>query len=287
LDEVIRSQALRTATSHPGAGYAKRGPQAGVAALLALLTLTPIAPGCAVQKPAQRPVASQDHLARLEPLVVAGAIEPYRARGAAQFTYRGETESGELSVQAEPGPAYRIQLRARISGSLALDLRFDELDLLIVDYVHESYLLGGNTSATRNELFSLDMNPLDFRMALTGRVPAEVFRQGQGQRQPSEAHFFVAADEYRFTLDEFGLPSQWTKRRGGVAALRVEYRSYLELPTGQGAPLRLPGRIRVYGAESQPRLILGIQEWRIGAEPDAPPITFIPPPDVLERFHPQ
>jgi hypothetical protein len=254
-----------------------------LAALAGMLALA----GCAARQAAPPPAPSQARLARFEPFLVREPFEPYRARGAAQFTYRGESESGELTLQVEPGPLYRIQIRARISGSLALDLRFDDGDLLIVDYVHESYLLGGNTSQTRQELFSLDMNPLDFQIALTARVPDELFQRGQGRLLPREARFTLAGDEYRFTLDASGLPSEWIKIERGVLAFRVEYRSYLEIPTGQGPAVRLPERIRIYGPEARPRLILGIQEWMMGTDPNAPPITFIPPQDVLDRFRPQ
>jgi hypothetical protein len=243
--------------------------------------------GCATRQPAPAGGVSQAHLARFEQFLVRGPFEPYRARGSAQLTYRGESESGELSLEAEPGPLYRIQIRARISGSLALDLRFDDGDLLIVDYVHESYLLGENTAETRQELFSIDMNPLDFRIALTARVPNELFQDNRGRLSPREAQFDLGGDEYRFTLDAHGLPVEWTKSRGGVPAFRVEYRSFIEIPNGEGPTVRLPERIRVYGPESRPRLIIGIQEWFLGADPNATPITFIPSQDVLDRFHPQ
>ena len=233
------------------------------------------------------PEASLAQLAGFERFLVRGPLEPYQTRGSAQFTYRGATESGELSLQAESGPQYRIQLRARVTGSLALDMRFDASDLLIVDYVHESYFLGGNAPETRKELFSLDMTPADFQMALTARVPEDVFQQGGGRLRPAEAEFSLHGDEYRFTLDETGLPVEWTKRTDGVLVLRVEYRSFVAFRQGRGPAIRLPERIRVYAGEPQPRLVLGLREWRIGADAAAPPITFIPPQDVLDRFRPQ
>lgn len=235
----------------------------------------------------QRPSVPSAALAGYERFLVRGPLEPYQARGSAQFTYRGDTESGELSLQAESGPQYRIQLRARVTGSLALDVRFDSSDLLIVDYIHESYFLGANAPEIRNELFSLDMSPVDFQIALTARVPEQLFREGGGRLQPTEAEFSLDGDQYRFTLDASGLPVEWTKLRDGVPILRVEYRSFLALGQGSGPAVRLPERIRIYAGEPRPRIVLGLSEWRIGADAGAPPITFVPPQDVLERFRPQ
>ncbi len=228
-------------------------------------------------------------------------LEPYQAKGAAQVSYRGNNESGELSVQGEPGPQFRILLRARVTGSLALDVRFDRTDLLIVDYVNSSYFLGGNTPAVRREVFSLDMTPLDFQMALTGRVPESLFREGggvlgksqssdanpAGQPEPPTATFSAGGAEYRFVLDASGLPTEWSKWTGGVATLRVEYRSYSEQSQTAGPPIRLPERIRIYAGEPQPRLVLGLREWRIGADPSTALITFIPSQDILDRFKAQ
>lgn len=290
MDEVSLRRTNR-AERHQGlkrkAGPIGPGGVARTAACLAACAALIALAACATRQPSPTAGVSQAYLSRFERFLVRGPFEPYRARGSAQFTYRGETESGELSLEAEPGPLYRIQIRARISGSLALDLRFDDGDLLVVDYVHESYLLGGNTPETRRDLFSIDMNPLDFQIALTARVPDELFQDSHGRLSPHEAQFDIGGDQYRFTLDASGLPVEWTKLRGGVPAFRVEYRGYLEIPNGQGPAVRLPERIRVYGPESQPRLIIGIQEWFLGADPNAPPITFIPPQDVLERFRPQ
>ncbi len=239
---------------------------------------------CSSTQHASVPAAA---LAGYEGFLVRGPLEPYQARGSAQFTYRGDTESGELSLQAESGPQYRIQLRARVTGSLALDVRFDSSDLLIVDYLHESYFVGANAPDIRTELFSLDMSPLDFQIALTARVPEQLFRQGDGKLRAADAEFSLDGDEYRFTLDASGLPVEWSKLRNGIPVLRVEYRSFLALRQGPGPAIRLPERIRIYTGEPQPRIVLGVSEWRIGPDAGAPPITFIPPQDVLERFRPQ
>jgi hypothetical protein len=241
---------------------------------------------CTTQQPSA-PKPAPEQLTAFATFLAPTSLEPYQAHGAAQVSYRGDKESGELSVQVEPGPQFRIQLRARVTGSLALDVRFDKSDLLIVDYVNSSYFLGGNTSESRLDQFSLDMTVLDFQIALTGRVPETMFRDGRGTVSGAAAAFSNGGAEYRFVLDANGLPSEWTKSEDGVVVLRVEYRSYAEYLQPVGPPIRLPERIRVYAGEPQPRLVLGLRDWRVGADPSAAPITFIPPQDVLDHFKAQ
>lgn len=245
----------------------------------ALLLAVALLGGCAART---APPLSAERVSGPQTFVVSGALEPYRVRGAAQFTYRGETQSGELLLEGLPGPAFHIQLRARLTGSLALDVRLNATDLLVVDYVHESYVLGSNTPGLREELFSLDLTPLDLQIAVTARVAADVFQAGHGTRLPGEARFHWDGADYRFTLDAAGLPSEWVKVRDGAPVLRVEYRSTVEAQPASGPPLRLPERIRVYAGQPQPRLVLGVQEWQLAA--DIPAIGFIPPPEVLARF---
>jgi hypothetical protein len=200
---------------------------------------------------------------------------------------------------------YRIQLHARITGSLALDARLSAQDLLVIDYVHQSYVLDANTPALRQDLFGIDLTPQDLQIAVTGRVPQDLFRAGRGKVDGQQASFEADGAEYRFTLDAMGLPTEWSKVQDGVALIRVEYRSYLEVPAGHGVTVRLPERIRVYAAGSpretglgaagsphdaslnaaHPRLILGVQEWQLA--PKLAPISFIPPSDVLEKFRAQ
>jgi hypothetical protein len=245
---------------------------------LTLLLSIALLGGCAAEKPPALPAAP----AAPQSLVIPGALEPYRVRGAAQFTYRGETQSGELLLEAQPGPVFRIQLRARVTGSLALDVRVSAADLLVIDYVHESYVLSSNTPDLREELFSLDLTPLDLQLAVTGRVPEAVFEAGHGTRLPGEARFDADGAQYRFTLGADGMPGEWVKLRDGVPVLRVEYRGMLDAQPPAGAPLRLPARLRIFAGDPPPRLVLGVQAWQLAA--DVPPIGFLPPPEVLERF---
>jgi hypothetical protein len=104
-------------------------------------------------------------------------------------------------------------------------------------------------------------------------------------RTALEASFRLDCTVFRFTLNDAGLPSEWTKLRNGEPVIRVEYRSYVAVPVGKAETVRLPERIRVFAGDPQPRLILGIQEWQM--VPEIAPITFIPPHDVVEKFRAQ
>jgi len=234
---------------------------------------------CAAIQPA--PV-SPERLSGLQPFLVRGPLEPVQARGAAQFTYRGDTQSGELLLEGQPGPLFRVQLKARVTGSLALDIRISASDLLVIDYVHESYILGANTEDLRQELFALDLTPFDLELALTGRIPEAFFKTTGGTLTPAGAEFQAEGAEYHVKLDASGLPAEWTKTLHGAPVIRVEYRSYADVHAGSGPVVRMPERIRIYAGQPQPRLILGIQEWQLAD--GSPPISFIPPPEVLAKF---
>ncbi|HEX7926555.1 MAG TPA: DUF4292 domain-containing protein, partial [bacterium] len=148
------------------------------------------------------------------------------ASGAVSFTYKGETESGDLFLRTVPGGATWIQLKARITGVLVLEIRFDERQLLIIDYVHKTYYQGDNTPETRDRLFGIDLSPDELRMVVTGRVSRTVFETGRGTlRTPHEATFRRGNDRYIFTLAPDGLPMSWVKQREGAIAFRVEYRT--------------------------------------------------------------
>ena len=250
-----------------------------LAAASAFLLAAVLLAGCAAHKPAAISAASAS---ALRTFVVSGAVGAYRIRGSARLSYRGETQSGELLLDALPGPAFHIQLRAPLTGSLALDVRIDATDLLVVDYVRQTYVLASNTPEMRTELFSLDLSPLDLQIAMTGRVEEGLFQAAGGTRLPGEARFHWDGADYRFILDAQGLPEQWVKLRDGVTLFRVEYRGYLDAQSDSGPPVRLPQRIRIYAGQPEPRVVLGVQDWQLPAP--VPAISFIPPADVLERF---
>ena len=167
-------------------------------------------------------------------------------------------------MRAGAGPTIGLELRTRVTGSLALELRFDAERLLVVDYLNGTYYRGPNNADTRLSLFDLDLTPTEFIMAVTGRVPRDWYAQGNGMSLPDGTRVVRhGAETYFFQLDDKGLPSQWEKRRDGLTVLRVRYRAYSDMPVN-GDLLRLPRQIRVYLQEETPRLVLGFAQFTPG-----------------------
>jgi hypothetical protein len=182
---------------------------------------------------------------------------PLRAEGAVQFFFRGERETGELILQGAPGPAFRLQLQARMTGALVLELDFDAQGLLVLDYAGERYYRGGNTAENRERLFSLDLTPEEFQTLVTGRVTRAVFQDGVGRLEGERAAYRAGADDHRFLLGEGGLPREWVKERQGRPVFRVEFREYQEAPQAAGPPLLLPRKVRLYRDGGEALLVLG------------------------------
>ncbi|HUJ76729.1 MAG TPA: hypothetical protein VL359_17835 [bacterium] len=248
---------------------------AAAAGLLMALALV----ACAPRQPAP-PAPGSD---RFRPFLIPGSLAPFEALGVAQFTYKGQAQSGELLLRAQPGPSYQLQLRAPVTGSLALELRFDAQELLVLDYAKRSYFFGDNTPESRQALFSVDLDPEEFAMVVTGRVLQAWYQAGGGRSTaPGEVEFSRGEDRYRFHLDAEGLPQSWEKLHAGSPVFSVEYRSYLSLPLPAGPPLRLPQRIRVFFQQRQPALVLGISQVDLGTA--GAPVEFNIPPDVLQNF---
>ncbi len=195
-------------------------------------------------------------------------------------------ESGEFVLVGATPVAFRFQIMARLTGSLLLEVRFDEGRMLVLDYVRNTYFLGPNSAENRQRLFALDMTPREFLMALTGRVPEAEFAQAGGEWiGPRQARMGGEAAHYRFWLDAHGLPSRWVKRRHGRELFRVEYRDYLSLSDAAGPPLRLPRKLRIYSGGEEPLLVLGVREFQPGlAAREA--MNFDPPSGGDWRFEP-
>ena len=255
----------------------RRRLERGATALLAVAALASAA-SCTV-------TPAPSDLGALRSFFVEDPLPVLEATGAVSFTYKGDTESGDLFVRTAPGGATLIQLKARVTGSLALEIRFDARQLLVIDYVHKSYYQGDNTPETRNTLFSIDLSPEEFRMVLTGRVSRRDFEQGRGTLQgPHEAVYRRGADRYLFTLGPDGLPMSWVKQHEGLMQFRVEYRTYLDVPSDGGLPVRLPERARVYVTGSKPTLVLGLRDFTAPKHPPEP--TFALPPEAA-GFQPE
>lgn len=219
---------------------------------------------------------------------------PFEAEGSARFTFRGRQESGDLLLSASREPSYRIKLLARLTGALALEVRFDRKRMMVVDYVNEAYFRGANTRAAREALFSFDLTPEEFQTLFTGRVESRRFQAGGGTLRDNEAVFTEGGARHRFRLDGHGLPVEWVKDRGGRIVFRAEFREYLALPLPGGIPLRVPRKVRLArgtgedGGQGDTRIVLGIRSFRAGVESIAPlSLRVLPPgaagfsPDLL------
>jgi hypothetical protein len=234
--------------------------------------------GCTAAPPPEIPGA-----AALRGFLIDIPLPPYEMRGAITAAIHGRTESGEVYLRSGPGDAHLFQLRARISGSLAVEARFDARQLLVLDFVNEAYFRGPNLPETRREQFLMDLSPEEFRIIVTGRLERSVFDARGGRwAAPSQASFEAGEDRYVFTLDESGLPREWVKFRGAAQQFRVEYRSYKDVALDAGAPVRMPERVRVYGEEEPPRIVLGVREFTL--LDSVPPLGFDLPPDAAARF---
>lgn len=198
-----------------------------------------------------------------------------QAAGAVSLSYKGQTESGELFLRTAHGGTL-IQLKARVTGALAIEVRFDQRRLLVLDYVNKTYYQGDNTPETRKDLFDIDLSPEEFRMVVTGRVPREDFERGRGTLLgPHQAAYRNGNARYIFTLGDDGLPTAWVKQSNGEMQYRVEYRGYAEVPADGGPPVRLPERVRVYVTEGKPAIVLGLREFAMPR--DVPELTFTLP----------
>jgi len=245
---------------------------------VALLAVVLTAAACA---PTQRvPLDAAPDAGAYRQVLVPRPLVPLEGEGAVLMRFADERESGTVRLQARPGPTVRLELRARITGTLALDLRFDPERLLVLDYANERYFSGRNTAAVRYRLFSLDFTPDEFLILLTGRVPRALFDTGRGRRPDRDTLVFTTgAATHRITLDGEGLPAEWRKSVDGYRVYRVEFRSYQELPFFAGqAPLRLPRQARVYlENDGESVMVLGLSDLR-HARPPAIRVTAQPEP---------
>lgn len=231
--------------------------------------------GCAAQRVPEEGEARPPVLingADYAGFLVPAPLLPYRVEGAVQLSYRGDRESGDMSLQASQGYAYRLELRARLTGSLALDIRFDPGRVLLLDYVNKSYIRSANTPAVRLRLFDLDLSPDEFQILLTGRVLRSRFEAGAGSLRPdgTGAVFHDGSALHRFRLAADGLPTEWVKERDGRPVFRVEFRDWLQAPLPGSPPLRLPRKVRLYRgdlpATAPAVLAFGVRDFQPGRD---------------------
>ncbi len=227
--------------------------------------------------------------------LVSSPLLPFQARGAAQFIVRGKKESGEMLLSASRTGSYRIELLARFTGSLALDVRFDRQRMMVVNHATESYYLGRNTARARRELFSMDLTVEDFLILFTARVLADRFRSGGGILEGGRATYSEGKARHTFLLDGNGLPREWIKEVEGVRVFRAVFRAYMEVPNPQGVSLRVPRKVRLIdgaakeggsnggsGGLPPASLVLGIRSFTPGVELAVPPSPEELPPGVAD-----
>lgn len=227
--------------------------------------------------PVPRTVQTPLELAPYRPFLTPALLLPFRATGAARFLFKGEAQSGDFILMASKEQVIQLQLLAPVTGSLVLELRFDSQRLMLLDFNNHTYFSGANTPENRDRLLGLDMTSGDFLMALTGRLPRDLFASSGGRRI-SDRHLRMedGATGYEFWLNADGLPERWEKTREGQRVYRVEYRDYLELATASGAPLLFPRKFRVYTGGEKPVLIMGVREVMPGVA-HSRPLGFDPP----------
>ncbi len=244
------------------------------------------------------PIDPSFDLAAYRPFLTPAPLLPFRATGSARIQYGGEAEAGQFILTAHRNLAFRFQLLAPITGALVVELRFDEQRLLALNYGEGTYFLAENTEENRRRLFSLDITPAEFLMMLTGRVPRAAFEAGGGAKEgPRQRVMESAGVRYRFLLGEDGLPKGWSKARragGGAGTFylveyRVEYREFLTLPPASGkengAPFRIPRKIRVRSGDGDALLVIGLREFLPGAGSPRP-LSFDLPKGKSWRFEP-
>lgn len=237
-------------------------------------------------QPKPPPFVSGFRIAAYRPFLTPGPLLPFRATGSILVRVGEKVETGKFILAANLFGGISVQILARITGALGLELRFDPERLLLLNYVQKSFFEGPNTLNNRLRLFNLDLSPAEFLMAVTGRVPAAEFEAAEGRLEGSGfAEMRTNGAQYRFALDSHGLPKSWVKEVGAKVVLRVEYRAYLLVPTATGPPLRIPHKIRIYARSEKPAMVLGVSEFEAGAT-GLERLTFSPPADPGWRFEP-
>lgn len=253
-------------------------------ALFAALVLS----ACTTQ-PAPVPVAFDG--AAYRTFLTPAPLLPLRLEGSIAINLQGKRESGEMHFRATHQGVSQLQMLARLTGSLAIEVRFDQHWLILLDFLNESYLRLPNTPLYRERLFLVDLSPDEFQILLTGRVPLPIFQRGKGKQDAHSASFDMGQAQHRFQLNEQGLPAVWTKTVNGTTAFRVEYRDYLSMPltskpAANGAPFYLPRKIRLYRQGKAPLMVLGISQASLGNEPEAPQLSTRELPPGTRDFRP-
>ena len=211
-------------------------------------------------------------------------LVPFVASGTLFIQLGDQKESGEFLLASNDERQLRIQLLARVTGSLGFEVQLGEEQLLLLDYLKNTYFEGENNRRNRLRLFGADISAADFLLMVTGRVSEVEFKAFNGKlSETGYAEMVVGKVRYQFTLDHNGLVKRWSKEEGAKVVYRVEYGPYLLVPTTSGKVLRVPHRIQVFTNGERPTMTLGLQRFRPGLS-DQQPITFDAPPGLEWSF---
>ena len=205
-------------------------------------------------------------------------LVPFLSRGSMYLRLGEQKESGEFLLSGTDYRRLRVQLMARITGSLVMELQLADEKLLFLDYLKETYFTGPNTRANRMKLFQFDLSAADFLLLVTGRIPKEEFEASGGRLfSGGYAEMTIGDSQYSFTLDKNGLLKRWVKGQQAKVIYRVEYGPYLLVPTDKGQTLRVPHQVRVYTDEEKPTFVLGVRDFKPGIN-ELKPVDFELPP---------
>ncbi|MDH4122240.1 MAG: DUF4292 domain-containing protein [Deltaproteobacteria bacterium] len=252
----------------------------GVALLFALA----LAAGCAEDAAYIPPQVSENPLSPQSPAFVEARPFPFQASGGIRWVYRGKREGLRMSLGMDSKNQGMIRMETPVVGTTAAEMWFSPEKLILLDYRERAFFKGPNTPAQRGAVLGADLSPMEFRMALTGRVPQGVFRQGKGWVTPTakgaEAGFQAGSAEYRFTLGPKGWPTKWEKWEGGQLRFRVEYGYWERVPwagpSKGGGVLMVPLRIKVLDWREKSGLSFLLDRYHPGEVPPRFP-SKIPP----------
>lgn len=195
-------------------------------------------------------------------------LRPFRAFGSAYFTYSGKGNSGDVVITHNRNSALQLHMTAPFTGAVLMDVRMNDDLVMVMNYTNKTFFQGENNTGIRKWMLSVDITPAEFLILITGRISKPVFNAlGGVMEEDKVAVLNIGEIQYRFELNNKGLPSRWSKKVNGEERYRVEYKSYLLTPVRKGPPILVPNKVFVYLKEEKPVLKLGIRDFKPGMGP--------------------
>ena len=201
----------------------------------------------------------------------------------------------QIHWQAWPNGYQRLLVQAPITGFLALEARWNDTQLLVIDYTERQRILTANTAQARQALLQLDVPPAQWYLLFTGRISQAAFTRQQGRQKANTVTLSQPASQglpqaptQRITLDDRGLPVRWVRFPPPPSALpaqsmlRVEYQHYYSHAMSQQISLFLPRQVRVFvGTRQKPTMVLALRRF----SPTTPhPTPFFRVPTNAQNF---